>query len=323
MAKDLKIAGAILAGGRASRFANRPKGLLRLPGGDTIIARLLREMDAARLAPRIICANDEHPYSALAVPVIADLSMGKGPAGGIETALHHLRDHADAVLFLPCDMPGITAAEIGRLCHEFDRMDADIAFAQTAEDVYQPLCAIVHVTMYDKIALAVGSGHLKMMRLWEELGASPVRFDDDRRFININSPADFDSARGTIMQGRGEERPAGVVHKNKNKLSVKIHEGGNMPLSVTVPESLREDLTAFLKTESIQLAVASGIAGDIEVLSAADRQESTIDKLYKGGWVNCEVARTAAEKLSLSYRDFGKILDYLNIKVRECGLGCF
>lgn len=98
-----------------------------------------------------------------------------------------------------------------------------------------------------------------------------------------------------------------------------------MPCSVRVPESIRTDFSAFLNQEKIQLAVTSHDAGDLEIepLEEGERRESSRTTLYKGGWIRCAAARSAADKLSLEYRDFGKILDFLDIKIRDCELGCF
>lgn len=97
-----------------------------------------------------------------------------------------------------------------------------------------------------------------------------------------------------------------------------------MPLSVRVPESMRSDFSAFLIKESIPLAVTSGDPGDVEIEPCEEeRREGDISILYQGGWIRCSVARAAAEKLSIRYSDFGKVLDYLDIKIRDCELGCF
>jgi hypothetical protein len=86
---------------------------------------------------------------------------------------------------------------------------------------------------------------------------------------------------------------------------------------------MRSDFSAFLAKENIQLAVTSGDSGDVEILPSEERLESKSTKLYKGGWIKCDEARAAAEKLTLQYREFGKVLDYLDIKIRDCELGCF
>jgi hypothetical protein len=97
-----------------------------------------------------------------------------------------------------------------------------------------------------------------------------------------------------------------------------------MPLSVCVPEPMRSDFSAFLIKENIPLAVISGDTGDVVITpSEGERRECDTSTLYQGGWIPCATARTAAEHLSLEYGEFGKVLNYLDIKIRECELGCF
>jgi hypothetical protein len=97
-----------------------------------------------------------------------------------------------------------------------------------------------------------------------------------------------------------------------------------MPFSVRVPESMRSDFSAFLTQENISLAVTSGDAWDVVIAPAeGERHECDGSTLYQGGWIRCATARTAAENLSLKYHEFGKVLNFLDIKIRECELGCF
>jgi molybdopterin-guanine dinucleotide biosynthesis protein A len=195
---DINIAGAILAGGRASRFEGRPKGLLHLPDGQTFIARLLAEMNGAGLDTVVISANEKEPYADLGALVIPDLRPSIGPLGGIEAVLSHYRQKAGAVLFLPCDLPRLTRHEIQRLLDSFRQRPEGILSAETADGAGQPLCSVVPVAMLDQFSEAVRSGRFGMKKLWNELGAGAVRFDRSDRFFNINSQSDYDKLLTTI-----------------------------------------------------------------------------------------------------------------------------
>ncbi len=61
----------------------------------------------------------------------------------------------------------------------------------------------------------------------------------------------------------------------------------------------------------------------VEVVTADERRRCGLRRLYVGGFIACETARGVAVKLGIRTRQMGKLLDYLNIKVRNCGLGCF
>ncbi|MFH1754245.1 MAG: molybdenum cofactor guanylyltransferase [Candidatus Latescibacterota bacterium] len=188
------IAGAILAGGRASRFGGRPKGLIRLPTGETIIERLIAEMRKADIASCMISSNEEKHYAALGVPVVEDLHGDCGPLGGIEAALNYFRETAEGVLFLAGDTPFVTVREIGRLCGRFRENPDGIVFAATEDGRQHPLSGVVPVAKRQRIEQAVAAGHLSVKKLWQELDAVGVPFEHAERFRNINTPADFDCA---------------------------------------------------------------------------------------------------------------------------------
>jgi hypothetical protein len=84
-----------------------------------------------------------------------------------------------------------------------------------------------------------------------------------------------------------------------------------------------EALTCFLKARKISLQVLSGAGGSVRVLEPEAPQRCTLSRLYVGGFIACETARALAVRLNLRVSQMGQLLDFLNIKVRHCGLGCF
>lgn len=96
-----------------------------------------------------------------------------------------------------------------------------------------------------------------------------------------------------------------------------------MPSSIGVPEAMSSEFSAFLAKENIPLAVTSSESGDVKVAVGEERLECNTSLFYHKGWIKCDVARAAAENLSLQYREFGKVLNYLDVKIRDCELGCF
>ncbi len=314
----MKIAGAVLAGGKATRYANRPKGLLRLPGGETIIEHLLGEMAAVGVEPRVICANDERLYGDFGVRVIPDLTAGNGPLGGIEAVLVDVASRADAVLFLPCDTPNITAVEIRRLCEEFRHGESGIVFAETEEGTSHPLCCVVHVRLCGEISEAVRGGRLAVIRLWKEFGAARTCFENAGRFANVNVPGEFDE----IVRDVGERSSAGsnIVGAKTSRTA----KGGKaLEISIGVPEDMRAEFVTFLADENIKLTVAESVEGTVRITSGESKRECSESELYSKGWIKCPVARATADRLHIKYKDIGKIVDHLDIKIRECAMGCF
>ena len=96
-----------------------------------------------------------------------------------------------------------------------------------------------------------------------------------------------------------------------------------MSLTISVPEGLQAKVEELLKAENISVEVISGETGDVKVVEGSEKQKSSIGILYAGGWIKCPAALVLAKKLSISPGALGKILDLLEIKIRECSLGCF
>ena len=90
-----------------------------------------------------------------------------------------------------------------------------------------------------------------------------------------------------------------------------------------VPAALREPATDFVNSQGIKLTVVAGDDCTVQVVQAEERRRCSVRRLYAGGFIACETARGVAVKLGIRTGQMGKLLDFLNIKVRNCGLGCF
>lgn len=127
----------ILAGGGATRFGGRPKGL-ELVGGRRVLDRLVDEFSAAFGAPPLLVANDPaarswHP----GLEVVADDEPGLGSLGGIRTAV--LRGPAPVVL-AAWDMPFVTREVLARLAGVLDGHDVAVPASPGRRGV-EPLLA--------------------------------------------------------------------------------------------------------------------------------------------------------------------------------------
>lgn len=95
-----------------------------------------------------------------------------------------------------------------------------------------------------------------------------------------------------------------------------------MEKQIKVPDSMIEQLRKFLAKEKINIGIVD-CSCEIEVKTCQQCLKSDLTTIYSGGWIVCETARTLAKKLAISIRQMGKLLDYLNVKIRKCSLGCF
>jgi primosomal replication protein N len=86
---------------------------------------------------------------------------------------------------------------------------------------------------------------------------------------------------------------------------------------------MREGVVRFVKARRMPLEVVAGEGGEVRVVTAEERRRCGGSRLYVGGFIACESARAMAGRLGLRISQMGQLLDFLNIKVRNCGLGCF
>ena len=82
-------------------------------------------------------------------------------------------------------------------------------------------------------------------------------------------------------------------------------------------------LARFFEKEGISIAVTLETEFDVEVTEPLERRQSDSRTLYVGGWIACEDGRALSGRLSITIPEAGKLLDFLDVKVRDCGLGCF
>lgn len=178
--------GAILAGGRASRFGGRDKGALIVDGR----AIVDRQLDAFAAVPElndIMIVGGSHERAG--ARLVADAVPGCGPLGGIHAALLAARNHA--VFVVACDMPYVTAAFVDTLFEHAG--DADVVVPK-AEDRYHPLCAVYTRACLEPIARRLAERRLKVMDLFADVRTRVVTLDVNavhQVLANVNTPEEF------------------------------------------------------------------------------------------------------------------------------------
>jgi len=87
--------------------------------------------------------------------------------------------------------------------------------------------------------------------------------------------------------------------------------------------SLAEIVERVLFDEGIaDFQAGSGVDG-IRVAACEEKRECSTDTIWWGGWIKCSVAHAAARKLGIPASKMGALLFALNVKIRQCELGCF
>ena len=163
----------LLAGGLSSRMG-RDKARLRL-GGRTLLSRVRAVARASGLPVRVIRR---------------DLVPRCGPLGGICTALQTSR--ADAVLFLACDMPFVSAALLQALLGRAPRNRA--VFTGGTGRAGFPF--LLRRTTLSVVEEHLAAQEFSLHSLAQKLRAKTIPPPGGpAEIFNINTPADWRSAR--------------------------------------------------------------------------------------------------------------------------------
>jgi molybdopterin-guanine dinucleotide biosynthesis protein A len=192
--KSISVRGAILAGGGATRFGGKPKGL-ELVGGHRILDRLVRTMESALGEPPLLVANA--PDAATWRPdlrTVSDERPGFGALGGIYTAV--VKAPAPVVC-VAWDMPFVSQPLIKVLAEGLTQYDAMLPESDGRRGV-EPLCAAYGPACADAISASLEKGDLRAIGFHGAIrvGILPldrVRLlaDPDLLFFNVNTADDL------------------------------------------------------------------------------------------------------------------------------------
>lgn len=194
----MRCTGVILAGGGATRYGGRPKGLERVGGRRIIdrVAEVLRETTDELL----LVANAPDADSWLpGVRTRADVRPGLGALGGLHAALTHA---GGAILLVAWDMPFVPAALLRALrAHgeaEDECADAVLPSSDGSRRGVEPLCAWYAHACLEPIEAALDAGDRRVVAFHEHVNAAAMPLSDVARFGdpavmfgNVNTPADL------------------------------------------------------------------------------------------------------------------------------------
>ena len=203
----LRVAAAIVAGGRARRLGGAIKPLL-LVDGRRIIDRQLDVLAPLFPALAIVVADaasrDQFRALALArrpgVDVICDRpGPGHGPLAGIDAALAWLPAGFDAVVCVGGDMPHLAPA---LLAHLRDAHGTAAAVVPRWSRGLEPLCARYDRALGQRVSEALAVGTRALHQFVEQTAATgEVTFVEEstlrtvdpdlRSFANVNTPDDL------------------------------------------------------------------------------------------------------------------------------------
>lgn len=195
------IRGAVLAGGGATRFGGRPKGLMEV-GGRRILDRVVDTMIAALGAPPLLVANAaDAPTWRTDLECVPDIRPGAGSLGGIYTALV---SGAGPVLCVGWDMPFLDRALLATLAVEsagYDVFLPDSGVAEHGSGGLEPLCAVYGPACRAPVERAMAGGRFQAISFHDSVRVGTLPLDRVRAFgdpavlfFNVNRPEDLERA---------------------------------------------------------------------------------------------------------------------------------
>ena len=200
-------AGIVLAGGRSSRMGT-PKAALEWHGS-TLLRRIVGIVDRSVDGPVIVvrAPGQELPELPPDVEVVEDAEEGRGPLQGLAAGLAAVREHAEVAYATSTDVPFLHPMFIRRVLAALGD-DVDVVLPHVG-GYPQPLAAAYRVGLVDVVERLIAEDRMRPAFLFE---AVRVRRLDQAALLedpalaaldpaldsvlNLNEPADYESARG-------------------------------------------------------------------------------------------------------------------------------
>src|SRR5512138_157021 len=186
----------IQAGGQSTRMGENKA--LKPFLGRPLIQRVLD-----RLAPvadeLIVTTNQPADFSFLRLPLVPDLKPGRGPLGGLFTALASA--HHDRVGVVACDMPFCSAELLAASAAILEQEAADVVIAETPEG-YEPMHAVYRrAACLSAIEAAIAADQWRVISWFPQVAVRKLthvelsRYDPEGlAFQNLNTPEEFAEA---------------------------------------------------------------------------------------------------------------------------------
>ena len=198
----LPLYGLVLAGGRSSRM-QRDKATLSYQGQNQL-DRAMQLLDAcveqAYVSVRAVQRSD--PARAR-YPQVVDAQEGLGPIAGITAAQALMPDAA--WLVLACDLPYLDAAVLAHLLGHRDPARCATAYRSSHDGLPEPLCAVYEPHSAPLILDYLSSGKSCPRKFLIRSDAHLLEQPDPRALDNINTPAEYDAARGMLRAAQGTD----------------------------------------------------------------------------------------------------------------------
>jgi len=198
--RTARVAGVMLAGGRASRMGGRDKAFAAV-GGEPIAVRTVRLFHT--LFPQVLIAtNRPERFGRLGAETVTDEFPGSGPLAGIHAAMR--RSHHPFVFVAACDMPGLDPDVIRFL---LGRVGAADAVVPRWNGDIEPLHAVYAVRCLPTIESCLRTGQVALRDVLPLVNAEYVDEAELRAvrgiaqsLTNVNTPEELAAVGGRFEE---------------------------------------------------------------------------------------------------------------------------
>jgi len=185
----LKATAIIVAGGNSVRMG-QDKSMLPV-GGQPMIEHIIGQI-RPYFDQILISADDKSKYSFLGVEVIPDEVEGRGPLGGIASALKASASELNFVV--ACDMPEVDMALVRAMLRDGREFDAVVP--RRGPSRYEPLFAVYKKGVVAGIAAGLLSGNYRIMDALSGCKIKYVDLGDNEVIKNLNTTGDYEEFVG-------------------------------------------------------------------------------------------------------------------------------
>ena len=196
IAPGARVAGVVLAGGRASRMGGRDKAFAAVEG-EPIAVRAVR-IFRSLFAQVLVSTNRPERFAGLDVQTVADQFPGCGPLAGIHAAL--LASRYPHVFVAACDMPGLDPDVIRFL---LGRVGSAEAVVPCWDGDVEPLHAVYAVGALREIEAHLRAGQNAVRDVLRRLRVDYVSEAEmravrgaARSLTNVNTPEELAAVGG-------------------------------------------------------------------------------------------------------------------------------
>jgi len=167
-----------------------------LPFLDVTLLEWVRDLVLPVFEHVFVVARDAETFGRFGLPVVTDALSSRGASVGVYTAI--TASPAERVLCLACDMPFVTPAVLRALAAGSRRHEV---YVPKHGPYMQPLCAVYARSAGPAYRRFIDHGGFRVDEMYKSLDTGLLDMDDGRFgdpddiFMNVNTPADLESAR--------------------------------------------------------------------------------------------------------------------------------